>query len=65
MKQSTEQERDPLDPMCCPNCGEEIADSFLYGYTGRRAGSVKSSKKTRSSRRNGLMGGRPKMKTPD
>jgi len=41
MKQNIE-ERDPSDPMCCPNCGEEIADADLYGYTGRRAGSVRT-----------------------
>lgn len=61
MKQNIE-ERDPSEPMCCPNCGTEIADSFLYGYTGRRAGSVRTTKKTRSSRRNGKKGGRPKNK---
>ncbi len=61
MKQNIE-ERDPSAPMCCPNCGGEIADSFLYGYTGRRAGSVRTTKKSRSSKRNGKKGGRPKNK---
>ena len=53
-----------IDPFCCPTCKEVIADSLIYSYTGKRAGSVTSAKKTRSARRNGKKGGRPK-KPPD
>ena len=48
-----------IDPLCCPNCKQVIADSLIYGYTGKRAGSVTSKKKARSARRNGKKGGRP------
>lgn len=53
-----------IEPLCCPNCRQVIADSLIYGYTGKRAGSVTSPKKAKTSRRNGKKGGRPK-KPPD
>jgi len=53
-----------IEPLRCPKCKVEIADSLIYGYTGKRAGSVTSIKKARTARRNGKKGGRPK-KPPD
>jgi len=54
-----------INLLCCPNCQEVIADSLIYSYTGKRAGSVTSAKKARTARRNGKLGGRPKKKPPD
>ena len=43
--------------MRCPHCNQDIG---LFADAGRKGGSAKSEAKTKASRLNGRLGGRPK-----
>ena len=50
------------EPVKCPSCGKKLSAKSIYSYAGRVGGSVTSEKKWKSSRENGLLGGRPRKK---
>ena len=46
----------------CPHCSKELPMALFTAYIGKVGGSKTSPAKKRSSRLNGLKGGRPKQK---
>ncbi len=49
-------------PVVCSTCNEELGTSTIYRNAGRIGGSATSDRKRESSRRNGMLGGRPRKK---